>query len=394
MKIRKLKSIALHATAVLTSFALVGCDFFKKDEPTAASELGIPEDDDATEAPAISDPTIVLPNTSITVKEENGYAYIAMLMTGVWDEESSNWLKLCGTADKNVQNIWVTVDSKPKGIDVYNVAEESDRTLLADVVFLVDNSGSMDEEANTVAESIIEWSKDLAAAGLDLRVGCVGYGDSNHAIDGALNMTTPELLSDYLNVGYGTSRTHYYGGDDASDLKSKAESGMYENGSYKEAGMVALRFAHDNYKFRGGANRVYVNFTDEPNQPVGYSAWSVEYLNPENNNWKSNYGTIHTVFSGNQNYYSWQDLYYEKPWLMSEYTGGSIAFVDSYARDWDLTVLPVTGAMQNSYLIRFTNIDQLKDGQLHEIKITVKSVDNSVRAEKIIRYNFSTGETE
>ena len=260
MKTINFKFNAHLLTPVIALLALAGC--INKDEPTAGSKLGIPEDEDATEAPVITDPNIVLPNTSVSIKEENGYAYISMLMTGVWDEVSSSWLKLCGTADKEAQNVWITVDDKPKGIDIYNVSEENNRTLLADVVFLVDNSGSMSDEANTVAKSIIEWSESLAAAGLDIQVGCVGYGDSYHAIDGALNLTTPQSLSEYLNKYSGTNRTHYYGGDDAQSLNEKAESGQYENGSYNECGMVALRFAHDNFDFRGGANRVYVNFTD------------------------------------------------------------------------------------------------------------------------------------
>lgn len=394
---KKLKLQIGFMATVITAMVMVGCscedESVETGEPTAGSQIGIPEDKDATDAPSITNPNVTLPNPAISVGEEKGYGYAAIDMTGVWDEQLKQWLKLRGTADnKSDQNVWVTVDDIPKGIDVYNVSEGDSRTLLADVVFLVDNSGSMSEEADAVAESIIQWSEALAQAGLDLRVGCVGYGDSYHAIDGALNMTTPALLSDYLNQYKGTMRTHYYGGNDAASLEEMAEGGAYENGSYNECGMVALRFAHDKFNFRGGSNRVYVNFTDEPNQPANMEKWSVEYLNPETgNNWKSNYGTIHTVFS-EEEYQYWQDLSYEKPWLMSEYTGGTVIFVDRYAKDWDLTKLPVTGAMQNSYMIRFTNIDQFKDGQVHTIKITVQS--ENVQSEKIIKYNFSTGEFE
>lgn len=386
-----------YATLAAATLTLASCSDDDKGGNTANQELGIPDDSEATQAPVISNPTVTLPNSAIAVKEEKGHSYLAIDMTGVWDESTGSWLKLIGTADKSKQNIWVTVDGKPKGIDVYNVADDNSRTLLADVVFLVDNSGSMSEEADAVANSIVNWTAALTQAGLDLRVGCVGYGDDSHAIDGGLNLTTTDALQEYLNRSTGTYRTWNFGGDDAEALAYQArQSGNYENGSYNECGMVALHFANDNYKFRGGANRIYVNFTDEPNQPYGKSIWSVEYLNPENNNWKASFGTVHSVYSGyerDDNGY-WNDLYYEKPWLMSAYTGGSNIFVDGYASDWDLTTLPVTGAMQNSSVIRCTNIDALNDGNSHEIKITVQSLDKAVRAEKIINFNFTNGVEE
>lgn len=384
------------ATVAVAALSLTSCSDDDDKTPSANQELGIPSDSEATAAPEITNPTVVLPNSMVSLKEEKGFAYLSIDMTGVWDESTNSWLKLAGTADKARQNVWVEIDGAPKGIDVYNVADDNTRTLLADVVFLVDNSGSMSEEADAVANSIVAWSESLAQSGLDLRLGCVGYGDSYHAVDGALNLTTADEFKTYLDQYTGTYRTEHYGGEDADMLKAKAEGGDYENGSYNECGMVALHFANDNYNFRGGANRIYVNFTDEPNQPNNIEKWSVEYLNPENNNWRATNGTVHTVYSGYERDDSsyWRNLHYEKPWLMSVYTGGSNIFVDNYASDWDLTSLPVTGAMQNSSLIRCTNLNNLMDGQAHEIKITVQSVDRAVRAEKVIRYNFTTATEE
>lgn len=375
--------------------SLTSCSDDDENTPSANQELGIPSDSEATASPEIANPTVVLPNSMVALKEEKGFAYLSIDMTGVWDEANNTWLKLAGTADKANQNVWIEIDGKPKGIDVYNVADDNTRTLLADVVFLVDNSGSMSEEADEVANSIVAWSEMLAQSGLDLRLGCVGYGDSSYAVDGALNLTTVDEFKTYLDKYTGTYRTEYFGGADADMLQAKAYGGDYDNGAYNECGMVALHFANDNYNFRGGANRIYVNFTDEPNQPGGVEKWSVEYLNPENNNWRATNGTVHTVYSGyERDDSSWTDLYNEKPWLMSTYTGGSNIFVDSYASDWDLTSLPVTGAMQNSSLIRCTNLNDLMDGQSHAIKITVQSVDRAVRAEKVINFNFTTATEE
>ncbi len=74
---------------------------------------------------------------------------------------------------------------------------------------------------------------------------------------------------------------------------------------------------------------------------------------------------------------------------MSEYTGGSIIYTDRYFTGVTLDDLPVTGAMQNSYIIRFTNIEKYMDGQPHMVKITVVSADGKVRAEKVFSVIFA-----
>ena len=392
------KSFQLLSVAAIAVMGLTSCEDYIVDSGIQPSDenlaLGIPEDSQATEDPVITNPNVVLPNAAVNIKEENGYEFLQIDLTGIWDEDAGDYLTLVGTDNNGDQNIWLSIDDFPKGFDVYNVKDDAGKKLLVDVVFLVDNSGSMSEEANTVANSIVAWSQSLINLGLDLNVGCVGYGEGNHAINGALNMTTPASLKAYLERYSGTSRTKGFGGNDAQTLENLARtSGRYENGSDRECGMVALRYAHDNFNFRGGANRIYVNFTDESNQPNGISDWSVEYLNPTLGNWKSNYGTVHTVYSDykfNQNDY----LRDEQPWLMSEYTGGTTIFVDNYATDWDLTTLPVTGAMQNSSILRTTNHSMFKDGKSHRIKITVQTPSKSVRAVKTINYNLSSKKEE
>lgn len=388
---------SLLMMGVVAGFGLLaaGCDETHDLVPggngSSANEvLNIPRDEDATEAPEVSDPNAKLSNPQVQVCEQDGYQYLSIDMTGVWNESAASWLELSGTKTAE-QNLWITVDGQPKGVDVYNNALDNSRKLLTDVVFLVDNSGSMDDEAEAIANSIIAWSQLLSESGLDVQVGCVGYGDSTNAIDGAFNMDTPEALEAWMKSnGYGTNRTHRFGGEDAAVLSTLAASKDYQNGSYNECGMVALHFAHDNFDFRGGANRVYVNFTDEPNQPAGIEKWSVEYLNPENNNWRSNYGTVHSVFSdeSGENYCNWTNLYAERPWLMADYTGGTKLFTDRRFTNFTLENLPVTGAMQNSYVMRITNIANLLDGQEHQITITVFTKDGAVMACKTIIFKF------
>lgn len=365
----------LFATVSLTSCLSDGDDTFVL-EDGKATIAGIPSDDDATPNPDIDANTTNIPNVLYITEREGDDVIVRLDMTGIQDANGIDWLRLLGTGYGDQQNIWVEVDGKPKGILVYNTSDDQDNNVQvrADLVFLVDNSGSMGQEADAIARDIVSWTQKLSNSGLDMRYGCVGY-DGN--ITGALNITDANTLSRYLNTNTGVNRTRHFGGSDATALQNAAAS--YKNGT-NECGVAALRFADEKFTFRSGANRIYVNFTDEPNQPQGKEGFSVNYVNGQTN-WNTSKGTIHTVYSGNTNF-SETSLYKEYPWKMSTYTGGTFLTASSSFTGVTLESLPVTGAMMNSYIIRFTNVADLMDGQQHKVTITILSPDGKTKAER------------
>lgn len=326
-------------------------------------DTGIPSDDLATPNPDIDNPNTNIPNIQLSADGK----IISIDMTGV-QNPNGGWMELFGTGSPD-QNIWVTVDDKPKGILVINNGGNASKAVAVDLVFLVDNSGSMGQEADAIARDIVAWANELASSGLDIRFGCVGY---ESGVNGALNLTGVNEISAYLNRHTGTGRTNGYSGSDASALSSAA--GSYQRGS-DECGAEALHFADEQFSFRSGANRIYVNFTDEPNQPGGYTRNSVEFFKDQAN-WNTAQGTVHTVYSGSHDYTN------EAPWLLSEYTDGTTLYASSSFTGVSLSDLPVTGAMTNSYIIKFLDTSDLTDGT-HTVVVTILSKDGSVRAEKI-----------
>ena len=335
------------------------------------STSDIPSDGMASENPTVNqeDTNTDLPNFNYTVTKESGWYVIRLDMTGVRDPYTNDWVKLYGTGDSR-QNIWLSVDNKPKGFTISNTAdaEGAQQRKAVDLVFLVDNSGSMSEEANTLAAQVMEWSRKLSMSGLDIQFGCVGY---DGAITGAINLTTIDKLTEYLSYSTGVERTRHFGGADASVLSSKVEPYRTGGNSANECGAAALRFADEQFTFRTGANRVYVNFTDEPNQPNNKPEYSTEWVK-DAKNWPATKGTIHTVFSSGSN---WTETvnYREFPWNLSTYTGGTVIYTSSSFSGVNLDDLPVTGALQNSYIIRFSNVENLFDGQEHDVHITIMS---------------------
>lgn len=357
--------------------------------PVPGNSYGIPDDSQAGVAPTIAsgESNTNIPNIQTSITGDGNSALMTINMTGVLDPSTSEWVALAGTG-QNGQNVWVTVDDKPKSIVVYNNDGDDGEAVLADIVFTVDNSGSMYEEADAIARDIVNWAQLLSQSGLSVKFGVVGYGDNAYGVDGALNMTDAAALDNYLSSrgNSGTRRTYGFAGPDAARLTGLAlsENNGYYNGAYNECGAVAIRFADREFDFRQGANRIYVNFTDESNQPGGYTDFSTEFFKNQEN-WRPAQGTIHTVFSEDTlSYYqsTEQMNFFEKPWRMSWYTGGTFLTAPRNFQGVSLQSLPVTGAMQHSYIIRFTNISEFMDGQMHKVLMTICTPDGHVKAVK------------
>lgn len=340
----------------------------------------IPGDDDADPNPDIGEPTTTIPNIQYICEVVGSDVIVRLDMTGIQNPVTNEWIRLFGTNNPD-QNIWISVDDKPKGFTVYNNVDEADGGIKTDVVFVVDNSGSMSQEANAVARDILSWSQTLVSSGLDVRFACVGYSVSG-TINGGIDFTDASGLATFLNRSSGTGRTMGFSGSNSQALQSAAAAYRVSD----ECGAMAIRYANANLGFRSGANRIYVNFTDEPNQPAGRQEYSVEFFASQQN-WGTSQGTVHSVYSG----YSFTErpLWDEYPWKISEYTGGTIFKTDASFSGVNLNSLPITGALQNSYIIRFHNISYMVgDGKVHRIRITILSSDGRVRAERVYDVEF------
>lgn len=272
------------------------------------------------------------------------------------------------------QNLFVTEDNTLKGIRLTRVS--SNATIGTDIVFVVDNSGSMFEEADSIAAKIIAFANVLQASGINARFGCVGY---DGPVTGALDLTIADSLRAYLNRPNvtGTSRTRGFGGSNAQALQQAAQG--QNAGVFGENGIVAIRFADSLFAWRQGAQRVYINFTDEPTQPNNRPWYSTAGFLAS---WSNIRGTIHTIWSGGDTTWTETPLVNEKPWRLSIGTGGTIRVIRSDARDLDLTTLPVTVAIQNSWIVEFRTSNP---NIPHTVRITVRTngADGETRYENV-----------
>jgi len=406
---RKLMSGAFALMTVMSMSSctgLVDAIMGTEDNPSGSSTKpttvpGIPSDASATPNPTLPQaPNTTIPNISYSVSSVSGSTVVRFDMTGIQDPyDPTKWVTLSGTGESD-ENIWVSIDTKAKGFKVVNISEAGSSSSKVDLIFLVDNSGSMYEEADAIATQIDAWATKLAST-MDIRFGIVGFGYNvgmeyehlinDYGVAGALNITTADKVTAYLNRGgTGVYRTVGYEGADADELKTIAQKDLYSKAG-GECGIQALRFADENFSFRSGANRVYVMFTDDCNYPGGNPDISIDYVK-DPLKWPSAKGTIHSVISESKDELIRRTqefvLNSELPWLPSDFTGGTIKYAKRDFSDVTLEDLPVTGALKNSYYIDITNVESLFDGKPHVVKITILSPTGTIRAEREFTITF------
>jgi hypothetical protein len=336
---------------VFTSLIYFSCD--TTEDPADNSD--IPGDPTGITVP---NPTHnnILPSASFTTSGSR----VKLNLLGLLDPTTNQPLALSyNSGNPQASNIFIEEDGVVQGLKVSKVG--SGNVLTADVVFLVDNSGSMDAEADSVAKSIIDFATYLQASGLDVKFAVVGFSVSGD-INGGINFTNAQTLSSYLDRNTGTYRTVDFAGSDSAALTTRAYNFGYAG---DENGVMAAIFADSVYAWRSGAQRVMIMFTDEPTQSDG-----VEWTNAVGCGLLSGKATVHTVFSGDTTYYNstYWNQYNEEPAAISRCTGGTIKYIPEDASGLSLKDLPVAGALANSYLVEYVSA---KTGVQHTVKITI-----------------------
>lgn len=343
-----MRKLLLILMLAFTSVIYFSCDTAENPED---QNTDIPADPTGVTVPTPTKNNI-LPSASFTTAGSR----VKLNLLGLIDPTTNQPLTLSYDASNpQASNIFVEEDGVVQGLKVSKVG--TGNVLTADIVFCVDNSGSMGQEADSVAASIIEFANYLQSSGLDVKFAIVGYDSYPN---GGINFTNAQTLSAYLNRETGTYRTYYFAGSDSAALTTRAYNFGYAGG---ENGVIAAIFADSVYGWRAGAQRVFINFTDEPTQNSDGVTWT----NAMGCSLLGGKATVHTVFSQDSTYWSYSQ-YDERPWELSTCTGGTIKFIPTTAEGLNLKDLPVAGALANSYLVEYVSA---KTGVAHTVKVTV-----------------------
>ncbi len=129
--------------------------------------------------------------------------------------------------------------------DRFNVTppEEGGGVRLADIIFLMDNSGSMEEEQAAVEANVFDFVDALVAAEVDFSLGLARYG--------AYQNSGNPILADGGSL---TSNAAYF----KNDVWTRNVTG-----GGTEPGYYAITESASGFSFRPGAKRIFIIITDE-----------------------------------------------------------------------------------------------------------------------------------
>ncbi|MCH8272083.1 MAG: choice-of-anchor J domain-containing protein, partial [Candidatus Marinimicrobia bacterium] len=115
-------------------------------------------------------------------------------------------------------------------------------TRIADIVFIMDNSGSMSDEQAAIRNNVIDFVDNLSASGINFALGLTRYGGESGGIpifeDNGVLTTDPVYFKDNVWL-----RNNISGGS--------------------EPGYLAMVRSASNFSFRPGAQRIFIIITDE-----------------------------------------------------------------------------------------------------------------------------------
>jgi flagellin len=114
----------------------------------------------------------------------------------------------------------------------------------ADIVFIIDKTGSMGSSINNVVENLEEFASSIESNGINSRFGLVTYGDVNPSDGGDLVISTP-FTGNIIDFKTSISSITVNGG-----------------GDFAESGLEGINEALKNYPLRPGASKQFILLTD------------------------------------------------------------------------------------------------------------------------------------
>ncbi|MDJ0765843.1 MAG: DUF5011 domain-containing protein [Myxococcota bacterium] len=218
--------------------------------------------------------------------------------------------------------------------DLFHVTppDQTGGARIADIVFLIDTSGSMGGEIAAVRNNSIQFANALAASGVDYRLGLVQFGNSSGA--------NPRIIGGGLTA-------------DAEEFKSWVGT-LSARGGY-EPGFGAINLGIGTYNFRPGTQKIFILITDEDSDGGNKQ----ETINLA----LANDVTIHTCVRCS---YAQSNNHYCDDTSVRAATGGLLFNV---VGPYDAILDTIVGQIKNTYLVRYRTDNLNCDGLERNVEI-------------------------
>jgi hypothetical protein len=238
--------------------------------------------------------------------------------------------------------------------DCFNVVppDETGGVRLADIVFVIDNTGSMGDEIDQVRDNVINFVDRLEGSGVNFALGLTTYKDDVTVFDG------------------GTLTQN------ASAFRSRVgELGAGGGGDITENGLGAMDLSLSSFTFRPGSQKIFVLITDArshtPPDPGSYVTPDPPALDVLNSELRGSGATAYVAGPEHPQYTGAGSL--------TDATGGRFFFV---TEPFDGILDDISSDVSDSYVLSYCSGNDEEDGTERNVRVEVNYDGNTNSGER------------
>lgn len=223
---------------------------------------------------------------------------------------------------------------------------------LADIVFVLDVTGSMGEEIAAVKNNMLAFANSLASSGINYGIGVIVFGDIVYAYNsGNFYYNQTQILSTINNITLGE-----HGIGSGTDTPENQLGAMY---------------AATLFNFRPGAQRIQIMLTDaHSHENDAVTSWSVTSLLPVLQNANI---TVYPVFDTNKEEQRNQYI----PIAQGTNTRGTYFHIYN---NFNTIINEIQTAIANSYVVSYRSSNPVFDGTTRNVNVVVSYNSNTSTA--------------
>jgi VWFA-related protein len=209
----------------------------------------------------------------------------------------------------------------------------------ADIVFLVDNSGSMQPYQDSIRSNVFKFVDSLAQRGVDFALGLCRYGQG--ASDGLPFIEDNGILTSDQNYFKNTVWTR----------------NVVDGGT--EPGYNAMTASASGFSFRSGAQKIFIILTDETPNQTSYYGTTVTLTDAQNTCVNSSI----TLFALTDTNYLSTDF--------SPITTNTNGAIYNLFSSFSPILNAISAQISNSYIVRYCSGNTARDGVQRDVNVVV-----------------------